>query len=109
MQETGLHPELEMRLKALAARISDLEQKLTQAEGTETITDFGELSELRRRYATLEEQLGRLNQQGQGFIQSTKAEIEAMTSDLMSMVEDHIMRCDSRLLHDEHSTGTAKP
>ncbi len=95
MEETGLHPGLEMRLTALATRIAKLRQKMSQAKGLEKIEEFGEIEELEQRYKVLEDHLRKLNREGPGFRQDMKAEIEKVADDLTGTVEDFVTWVDS--------------
>ncbi len=95
MKEKGLHPGLEMRLTALAARIAQLRQKMSQAKGVEKIEEFGEIEELERRHQMLEDRLRKLNREGPGFRQDVKAEIEKVTDDLTGTVQDFMTWIDS--------------
>ncbi len=95
MEKTGLHPGLETRLTALAARIAQLRQKMSQAKGIEKIEEFGQIEELERRYKALEDRLRMLNREGPGFRQDMKAEIEKVTDDLTGTVQDFMTWIDS--------------
>ncbi len=105
MAETGSHPELEMRLTALAARIAELRLKMARAKGLEKIEAFGEIDELERRRKTLEEQVQRLTRAGPGFRQDVKIEIEKMAGDLKDTVEDFVMWLDSGSRPDRRPKG----
>jgi len=95
MEQAGLHPGLEIRLTALAARISILRQKASQMDTPEQFEKFADIEELESRHKRLEAELGRLNLEGAGFSQDMKAGIEAVADDLKGWVEDHIMWIDS--------------
>ncbi len=108
MDKTGLHPGLEARLTALAARIATLKRKMSQAEGLEKIEAFGEIEELERRYKTLEDRLRMLTREGPGFRQDMKAEIEKVTDDLTGTVQDFTMWIDSGYHPDRRPKPPAK-
>jgi hypothetical protein len=95
MEEAGLHPGLDIRLTALAARIATLRQKIQQNGNREQIAKFGSIDELDTRYKQMEVELDRLNLEGPGFLQDVKAGIDAMAIDLKGWVEDHIIWIDS--------------
>jgi hypothetical protein len=82
MEETGLHPGLEIRLTALATRIAELRRKMTGAKGPEKIEELGKIEELERRHKVLADRLQKLNDEGPGFRQDTKADIEKVADDL---------------------------
>ncbi len=98
MRRLGLHRGLELRLDALADRIEALRQATANAKGAEKFEDLGELGELKQRYEILTDRLHALNEEGPGFRQSVKAELEAMADDLSGIVEDFIMRLDAKYL-----------
>lgn len=95
MEQTGLHPGLEVRLTALAARISILRQKASQMDTPDQFEKYTDIDELENRYKRLEAELGQLNREGTGFRQDVKAGIEAVADDLKGWMEDHIMWIDS--------------
>jgi len=109
MKETSLHPSLQMRLAALATRISELRQRASQVKGGERIEEFSEVEELERRYKTLDQQLRKLDQEGSGFRQDMKAEIEMVTDDLAGMVEDFFIWIDADFKADHRPKGLSKP
>jgi hypothetical protein len=84
MEQAGLHPMLEIRLTALAERISLLRQKAGEMDTPEHFEEFADI-----------EELDRLNVQGAGFSQDVKAGFEAVADDLKGLVQDHIMWIDS--------------
>ena len=95
MEEKGLHPGLEMRLRSLASRIAELKQRMNRAQPLEKVSALGEVTQLEQRYARLEEQLRGLNAEGPGFRQNAKAEFEKMADDLASNLQDFLIRLDS--------------
>ena len=95
MEQTGLHPGLEIRLTALAARISVLRQKASQMDAPEQFEKFVDIEELEKRHKRLEAELKLLNGEGPGFPQDVKAGIGAVADDLKGWVEDHIMWIDA--------------
>ncbi len=108
MNETGLHPGLEMRLTALATRIAELRQKMSEAAPREKIEEFAEIEELERRHKVLEGRLRELNGEGPGFRQDTKAEIEKLADDLSGTVEDFVTWVDSDYRPDRRPKGLRK-
>ena len=100
MKQAGLHPGLEIRLTALAERISLLRQKASQMDAPDQFEKGVDIKELENRYKTLEAELVQLNGQGPGFSQDVKAGFEAVADDLKGWVEDHIMWIDSGYLPD---------
>jgi hypothetical protein len=95
MEEPGLHRGLELRLKALAARIRTLKEKMERAEALQRIEDLGEIDQLERRYKLLQGRLDELNREGKGFRHGVKNELEKLSYDLSGAVEDFIIRIDS--------------
>lgn len=95
MEESGLHPGLDIRLTALAVRIATLRQKIQQRDNPEQLAKFGSIEELEKRYKRLESEVDRLNHEGPGFLQDMKAGVDAMSIDLKGWVEDHIVWIDS--------------
>lgn len=95
MEKAGLHRGLELRLEALAARIAALRHKMSKAEGAERIEAFGTIEEMEQRYRTLADRLRALNQEGPGFRQDAKAEIEKVVDDLSGTVESFVLQVDS--------------
>ena len=88
MSETRLHPGLEARLTALAMRIVSLRQKVSRSTGVERIEASSELKELERRYTVNGERLRSLNEEGRGFRQNAKAELEKISDTIVDMLED---------------------
>lgn len=95
MEETSLHRELEIRLTALATRIAELRHKMSRAKGAEKIEEFGEITELEKRHATLAGRLQDLHQEGTGFRHEMKVELERLTDDLSGAVENFVLWADS--------------
>lgn len=95
MNDDGLHPDLELRLKALAARIGSLRKGMKAARGAAKMEEFGELAELERRHQALAERLRQLNREGRGFRPNAKAEMERLTDDLTAIVDDFVNRTDA--------------
>jgi predicted nucleic acid-binding Zn-ribbon protein len=95
MGNIGRHRELELRLEALAKRIGALRRKMKQVKRAEKIEEFGEIEELQRRYDALVERLAALDQEGSGFRQDVKAELEKIADDLSATVEDFTIWVDS--------------
>lgn len=95
MGETGLHPELEARLAALAIDIATLRRKASHAKGLERIEGLAEVDQLEHRYTRLEEQLRNLNSQGRGFQPRMKAQFKELANDLSGTIENLMMRTDS--------------
>jgi predicted nucleic acid-binding Zn-ribbon protein len=95
MEKHGLHRGLELRLAALARRITALRHEMTRAKGAQKIEEFGEIEELQRRYDTLGKRLQALNREGPGFRQDVKAELEKLADDLSGTVEDFMLWADS--------------
>lgn len=89
------HQVLELRLRALEARIEELKRKIARAKGSEKIEKFGDVAELESRHGKLADRLRQLEREGPGFRQEVKAELEAMADDLSGTVEDFMMRLDS--------------
>jgi len=94
MKEKSLHPGLEMRLAALAERIVNLRQGMTQESGLDRIEDLGEIEQLERRHKLLSDELQALNAEGPGHWQNVKAEMEKRIDDVTSTVEEFIIRLD---------------
>lgn len=100
--EHALHRDLEFRLEALAARIASLRKSMKAARGAEKMEDFGALVELERRHQALADRLRRLNREGPGFRPEVKAEVERLTDDLMSIVDNFVNRTDAAFRPDRH-------
>ncbi|MGO9546815.1 MAG: hypothetical protein ACLPPF_18710 [Rhodomicrobium sp.] len=95
MQQAGLHRGLELRLETLCARIRTLRGKVERTEGVEKIEGYAEIAQLERRYNLLEERLLKLNRERKGFGHGLRNEIEKLSYDLSSAVEDLMMQIDS--------------
>lgn len=95
MEHARLHPGLEIRLTALAERISLLRQKAGKTDTPEYFEKFCDIEVLERRHKTLEAELAQLNGQGPGFPQDVKAGFETLADHLKGWAEDHIMWIDS--------------
>ncbi len=108
MEETGLHPALEMKLTALATRIASLRQKMSHAKVLEKIEELGEIGELERRHKVLADQLPGLNREGAGFRQDMKAELEKVADDLTGTVEDFVSWIDSGYRPDQRPKQLSK-
>jgi hypothetical protein len=96
MKETGMHPGMELRVRALATRIAELKDKMHRATGIEWVEGVGELGELERRHKALDEQLSSLDREGPGFRQDVEAELETVVADLSGSIADFMARLDSR-------------
>jgi predicted nucleic acid-binding Zn-ribbon protein len=95
MAKTGEHPILETRLRALAARIESLRQRLAAAKGIERVEEYGAIEELDRRHALLAERLANLEREAPHSRQGATEELNAMADDLSAAVEDLIMGLDA--------------
>lgn len=107
--EQDLHRGLELRLEDLAQRIAALRQKMTAAKGAAKIEEFGEIEELERRHRVLAQRLQALNQEGPGFRQDTKAEVEKMADDLTGTIGDFVSWVDAGGNGRRPAIGGAKP
>ncbi len=95
MHEQGLHRGLELRLETLSDRIRALKQKTFRLEGIQKLQSEAKVAELEQRRNELEARLQELHREGEGFRQSLKDEIDKLTYDLGSNLDDYIMRLDS--------------
>lgn len=95
MHEQGLHRGLELRLETLSDRIRALKQKASRLEGIQKLQSEAKVAELEQRRNELEARLQELHREGKGFRQSFKDEIDKLTYDLGSNLDDYIMRLDS--------------
>ncbi|MGA7327933.1 MAG: hypothetical protein WBX25_26465 [Rhodomicrobium sp.] len=95
MHEQSLHRGLELRLETLSDRIRTLKQKTARLEGIQKLQSEARVAELEQRRNELEARMQELNSQGKGFQQSLKDEIDMLTYDLGSNLDDYVMRLDS--------------
>ena len=108
MEESGLHPGLEIRLTVLATRIAELRQKASQAKSPERTEDLLEIEELERRYEVLEDDLRRLKTEGPGIRQDLSAGLEAVADDLLGWTEEHMRWIDSGYLANQRPKWSRK-
>ncbi len=95
MEQTGHYRGLEERLDALSVRIRFLRDKVERTEGIDKIEGHAEIGQLELRYKQLEARMLELNRQGTGFRQGLRNEIEKLTYDVSSAVEDFMMLIDA--------------
>jgi predicted nucleic acid-binding Zn-ribbon protein len=95
MAENDANRGLELQLESLAARIAALRQKMSAAGGIERIEDRGEIEDLQHRYDEIVARLRALQDEGPGFRQEAKAELEKVAADLSGNVEDFVSWVDS--------------
>jgi predicted nucleic acid-binding Zn-ribbon protein len=105
MEETGLHPGLEIRLRTLALRIARLKEDAGTAKGLAKFEDDSEIESLEKRHKALAEQLRELDREGPGFRQNVKAEIDKLADDLTGSLDSFLKRLDSQKLFDKPHSG----
>jgi len=85
---------MELRLAALAQRIARMKQAMSAANGAAKVEALGEITRLEGRYNELQEQFNQLNNEGLGFRQALKAEIEARMDAVLATIDDAAIRLD---------------
>jgi hypothetical protein len=95
MEKHSLHPALEVRVAALAARVAELKRKMSRPADLGHSLGSAEIAELEARRQMLEDKVRDLKQAGPSFQQDVKSEIEAVADDMTGWIEDHLRWIDS--------------
>jgi len=94
MGQSALHPDLEMRLGAMQAKIVKLRRVIEALSVYDKIDEIGKLTVLEQRYHKLCERVQELNRKGPGFFHDMQAAILLIEDDLVANFEHFITRSD---------------
>jgi hypothetical protein len=95
MEQGGRDRGVELRLEALAARIRIMRARVERRDGMDKLEGYAMLAQLERRYGKLEARARELQRGNKGLLHLLKCQIEKLSYDVSSAVEDLMMFVDS--------------
>jgi uncharacterized coiled-coil DUF342 family protein len=96
MEAPKFYREQESRLDELGKQIAALRSRIKGTQKGETARRLADLRNLESRRKMLIDRLNQLRDQGPGFRQEVKAELEKMSGDLSANVQEFVTWTDSQ-------------